>query len=507
MTMTIDFTNMDTTARWSRKRAELIESWWMPAFMAAGYEPRLAQLLAFETTQPMFATAGPNRVGLMAGTGVGKSLIAFALADAAIKAGYSKVIISTASISLAQQYEADMLAQDDYLPNSYAVSSGLDNTLCLLALQHAQNGSTEVPVTIEARSTRFSQWPISKDDKGMSVRAASDIEGRWPCYPDSKQGFPACEFLHECPVYAQRDTAYNSSIIVANHVQTAWLLARQAYFDSSDVFLICDEADRAVQMFPLEMWGAKYKPVSLDDVLSIPKKIVFMSGTLTKPIADRLGCNEYKVLPHLDRSNAPILMDNDQRWWTAIADMAVRYADRPGMVVVPNHRQRDSVRDSLTKLGIDTVDFDMNQNRAAVKAAHVAAHKQGIVPPVLLGFHAGAGVGLDLPGDLLGWLAVVGRPRGAECAEDRRKVIDQAERSDNLIVQALGRSCRFDGDACRVVWFTSSANNVDGVVERMEREGATMLFGHNPSEMNQWLGDEPALPWKSRPPIVLSDDW
>ena len=505
----IDF----STLSWKPRRNPLPDEWWMPAFDAAGLQPREGQLMAFAALSEMFSDEHVTRIGFMAGTGVGKSLIAFAIADAAIRAGYAKVIISTASISLGQQYEHSMYDQDDHLPHSYAVSSGLDNTLCTLALQLQNNSqgiygeaALEVPVHIAERSTRFSRWPISKEDKNFSVRTASDRLERWPCYPNSKTGEPGCEFIHECAVYHQRDRSFEADIIVANAIQVAWLLKRQPYFDANDVFLIVDEADKAVQQLPLDRFGVKYPPVTLDEVLDVPRKTVFMSGTLTPSIADRLGCQRYLMLPHLNRDNAPVLIDQSQAWYDRLGEFAERYKDKPGLVVLPNGRMRDVAREVLTEAGFDTVDYDMTTNRAAIKADHIDACRQGKVPPVLLGFHAGAGIGLDLPGDLLGWLAIVGRPYGSDCSEDRSPVRDEAERSDNLIVQAIGRACRFDGDSCRVVWYTSSARDVDRVIQRVEEEGVTVCYSNTASEVTKWLGDEQPFSWQNTTYKITSDD-
>lgn len=460
--------------------------------------------MAFEVINELFTDKTVNRVGLMAGTGTGKSAVAFATADAAIRAGYSKVIISTASISLAQQYENDLPRQAAALPHRYAVSSGLENTLCKLALQlelNVADGSVtddDVPVHIRQRSTAFSRWPISKEDKHLSVRRAADETDGWPCYDH-------CPYLYDCAVYEQRDRSYNAQIIVANAIQVAWLLTRQRGFDNDDVFLIVDEADKAVEQLPLERWGT-YQPVSLDEVLAQARKVVFMSGTLTSPIADRLGCQRYVILPHLDRSNAPVLIDG-ATWYDRLGEFARRYAHLPGMVITPNSRMRDVAREVIEECGLRTVDYDMTTNRQAIKGDHIASVRSGAVPPVLLGFHAGAGIGLDLPGDLLGWIAIVGRPYGSECAEDKVPVRDQAERSDNLIVQSIGRACRFDGDACRVVWYTAQAKDVDRVIARIEDEGVPVKYANAKNELEEWLNNEAPFSWQQTTIVDLDDDW
>lgn len=214
-----------------------------------------------------------------------------------------------------------------------------------------------------------------------------------------------------------------------------------------------------------------------------PYTVVAMSATLVHAQARWLGIDVEEVfpLPGLDLSNceivshpnapswayAPSKPNEHDKWAKYVAGVikdrfqagatAGLFQSKADMQAVEGHLNRMQVRCAIYVAGED-------------REAVVAAHKANPTGKVLLGCFAGAGRGVNLPGDLLEHV-VISRipqnpPRGASTglAVKRWKVASAAD-----VLQAAGRVARYDldrGTVDVIGGFGSRSDVREGFVQR-----------------------------------------
>lgn len=462
-------------------------------FAAAGMLPREAQLVALEAIgewmtreveRPRFVfnfDAVADRLGIVAGTGSGKSPISFCAAYLAWTRGY-QTIIATASKSLAIQYEATMSEIAPNLPGPrFAYLAGLENYAC----PRTWDNET-VPVSITSRDTMFRKSMLLPSEvrahsfKGVQFDLPEDEnEPSFPCIPPSMKNPHGCHLRSYCSAHRERENAAQADIIVTNHVAAAWVLdGRFSWWEKRKTLLIADEADRAEESMDLDPWG-RFDKAPLKQVLSGAGKSLFMSATLGERHKAKFGLTEPLLhLPLMDRTKAPVLWNNRAESGldavlSRIGAMRQRLGSAPGMIVCANRfvRQRILAAPALADAKVRL--YDMAQAREGIKAQHIADPENSVI----VGFHAGAGIGLDLPGDQLAWLIVVGVPQD----DDEDKVAD-------LVVQSVGRGCRFGGDSCVIEWLPLGAppELQAEILKRLIGDGHTLHAATDASGLAAW---------------------
>jgi Rad3-related DNA helicase len=200
-------------------------------------------------------------------------------------------------------------------------------------------------------------------------------------------------------------------------------------------------------------------PCDLSEVLA-PFKVIAMSGTLSQPSVDDLGLDcKVQALPGLDLSASSIESVSHPAWsYGDTAAWADATADRiidahkngcAALVLFVSGRDMDLALEAVAKKGAtevlkSVIRYSAKDNRVTAIARYKAAPKSHI----LVGFIQGAGVGVDLPGELLRTVVVTRVPQSAPKGADQAK---WSRDSRNQVVQAAGRAHRFEEDWGRVI--------------------------------------------------------
>lgn len=189
-------------------------------------------------------------------------------------------------------------------------------------------------------------------------------------------------------------------------------------------------------------------------------RVVAMSATFTHMQARWLGvqveaCHQ---LPGLDLSNCQVVAHSTfpawkwaeknpaehAKWAKAVADVIeARFKEGATAGLFQSNADLDAVHGELMRRRIKAAVYRAGEDRESV----IAAHKADPRKMVLLGCFAGAGRGMNLPGDLLEHVVISRIPQNPpKGAEGKLAKMRWTVGSMSDVVQAAGRVSRFDGD-------------------------------------------------------------
>lgn len=190
------------------------------------------------------------------------------------------------------------------------------------------------------------------------------------------------------------------------------------------------------------------------------QRTVAMSATFTHMQARWLGVNVdvCHSLPGLDLSQCEVLQHTSfpawkwaeknpaehQAWAKSVADVIERRFNQGATAgLFQSNADLDAVHGELLRRRIKCAIYRAGEDRESV----IAAHKADPRKTVLLGCFAGAGRGMNLPGDLLEHVVVTRIPQNPPKGTDS-KLAQMRWRVGSMsdVVQAAGRVARFDGD-------------------------------------------------------------
>lgn len=214
------------------------------------------------------------------------------------------------------------------------------------------------------------------------------------------------------------------------------------------------------------------------------RNVVAMSGTLSEGNVKELGLATKLVkLEGLDVSASRVITHKDAPAWAWAGGSAAqraqhgKWADYTAELVAEQFRSggatmalfvsRQDMDEVLARLPKDVARAALKYVSGVDRAKAIATYKANPKAHLIVGCNAGAGTGVDLPGELLRRVVLTRIPQNAPKGADARK---WSEESRSAAVQSVGRAHRFDGDWGHVHVVGGFGHRTD-IVENLEELG------------------------------------
>jgi Rad3-related DNA helicase len=197
-------------------------------------------------------------------------------------------------------------------------------------------------------------------------------------------------------------------------------------------------------------------PVDLSEVFA-QHRVVAMSATLSQANVNQLGLDAMvQTFQGLDVSSSTVFIDNEAPAWGWVKTSPAKHAEwatymatkltnafRNGGATLGLFVSRDDLHAVVAQLPADVKRATISYLGGTDRVAAIARYKSDPKNHMLVGCVAGAGTGVNLPGEMLRTVVISRVPQNAPKGSETAKWTEDTRAA---VVQSVGRAHRFDGD-------------------------------------------------------------